>query len=128
MYMNKKNGNTRTIRYIFQTKDDVEYRILLFIWTLNKMGRLDFETIGKKNPEHTSGIRLINTYDSIKVFNTLKYIINLHKNEIEKLIISSIPKRVVFYKKLLDYLHIDNKNEIINGQKYLVAYLNKNME
>lgn len=121
-YEDKEYGNTRELRYDFHTKDNITYKILLSIWKNSKNGRIDFHTVSK-NANYTSAIELINAHDAIKVFNTLRHIIYLHKDDIEKLIISSIPERVKFYKKLLDHLHMSYKPEVINGQHFLFVTL-----
>lgn len=108
--------NSKSYRYSFITKDDVTYRILLTIYDKG-VGKIDFDTISK-NKDHISIISLINTGDVYRVMNTLKSIIDKHK-EINKLIISSSEERMKFYQKLLNYLKI--KNEYVDD--YLVGYL-----
>lgn len=108
-------------RYSFITKDDVEYRISLSIKN-NGDANINFDTKGLSNKDHSSMIFLINTHDTIKVFNTLKSIIDKHE-EIKKLIISSSEDRMVFYKKILDYMKIEN--EYIDDGYTLVGYLKK---
>lgn len=120
-YDNKKYGygNDYDYRYSFITKDDVKYRVMLFI---NSAGNTDvnFDTIGLNDKNHSSIIELINTGDSIKVFNTIKTIIYKHKDKIKKLIIGSTSDRIVFYKKLLDYMKIKNE---LHGSQRLIGYL-----
>ena len=123
MYEDSQDGNTRTIRYAFKTKDDVQYKILLNFWPLDKQARIDFHTVSKKNPNHTEVIDLINTHDAIKVFNTLRHIIYLHKNEIKKLVLTSTADRINFYKKMINYLHLTPETKIVNGQHFLFVNL-----
>lgn len=122
MYEDSQDGNTRRLRYEFKTKHDVQYKILMTIYTLNKSARIDFNTVSE-TPGHTSVIELINTHDAIKVFNTIRHIIYQHKDEIKKVVMSSIPDRTKFYKKMLDHLHLNNKAEVINGQDYIFVTL-----
>ena len=105
-----KFGTGKTYRYYFITKDDVKYRILLVIKDDGR-GKLDFDTIGLKNPEYDSIYDKINTKDSIKVFNTLKWIIFDKHKEIKKLIVSSGEERLIFYKKLLKYLGVETEED-----------------
>jgi hypothetical protein len=98
----------RTIRYEFTTKDNVTYRAMVHIWKKDKTARIDFDT-QSKNPKHRSIIGLINTYDALKVFNTLKSILEKHRAEFNKVIISTHPIRMPFYEKLLQYFHINYK-------------------
>jgi hypothetical protein len=115
-YKALSGGKIRTIRYEFITKDDVLYLILLNIWDRDRTARIDFHT-ESNNPEHRSIYQLINTRDAIKVFNTIKSILEKHKQEFDKLIINSAPERIEFYKKLLDYLHINYKPfQSVGGQ------------
>jgi hypothetical protein len=112
-----ESGN-HELRYSFITKNNIEYKILLFI-KKNGNASIDFDTIGLDNDDYSSMIWLINSHDSIKVFNTLKSIIYKHK-EIKKLEISSTEERIKFYKKLLDYMKIKNK---LLDDKHLIGYL-----
>jgi hypothetical protein len=98
----------RSIRYHFITKDNVEYDVLLGIYE-DGNARMDFNTRGLSNADHSSIIDLINTHDSIKVFNTLKSILNKHREEIKHLSMDSTPDRIEFYKKILNHLHINYK-------------------
>lgn len=107
----------RSIRYEFITKDQVTYKILLNIWKTDKIARMDFHTTSK-TPGHSSIIELINTHDAIKVFNTLKFILEKHRQEFQKLIIDSDPDRIKFYEKLLQYFHMNFEKK---GNHYLIA-------
>jgi len=118
------NSNIRTLRYEFTTKDDVTYKILMTIWVNQKQARIDFNTVSE-NPDHTSGIELINTYDTVKVLNTLKAIIYQHRNEIDKVLISSTSDRVKFYEKVLNHLNVKSTTRDVNGQPYITAILNE---
>lgn len=112
------NGQSiRILRYEFTTKDNVEYRVMVQIWKKDRVGKLDFMT-HSKNPEHSSIIQLINTHDAIKVFNTLKSIIENHRKEFDSLQIESSPDRIPFYEKLLKYFHVNYKKI---GSDYLLA-------
>jgi hypothetical protein len=119
MYQDSQDGEVRTLRYDFQTKDEVQYKILLTIWQLNKTARIDFNTVSKKNPEHNSVIELIGTHDALKVFNTIKHIIDIHKDDIQKLVITSLPGRLKFYEKMLNYFHLNYKAGNLSGQGFL---------
>jgi len=112
----------RSIRYEFITKDEVTYQVLISIWRKDRVGRIDFSTYSE-NPEHNSFLALINTHDAIKVFNTLKSIVEKHRKEIDELIMPSSPDRVKFYKKLLDYLNIKYKYANINYEGTIIATL-----
>jgi len=109
----------RELRYEFITKNDILYKIL---FTIEGDGeaRIDFHTIGIKDKNHNSIIDLINSNDSIKVFNTLKSIIFSHKEDINKLKLSSTRDRLIFYKKLLE--HIKIKYDDMGTE--LICYLN----
>jgi hypothetical protein len=96
---------TREIRYGFKTKDDVIYDIL-FIIDAKGTAEMHFATHG---PGVGDAIGLINKYDSIKVFNTLKSIIDKHKKDIKKLEFRAPPERNKFYAKILDYMKIKYK-------------------
>ncbi|MFW6281273.1 MAG: hypothetical protein ACOC1O_00555 [bacterium] len=111
---------SKIYRYSFITKKDIKYTVLL---TVRKNGeaRIDFDTRGLKDDKYDSVIHLINSGDTIKVLNTLKAIINNHKDDIDKLIISSTRDRIKFYKKILDYLNIEN---YMDGEKRLIGILN----
>lgn len=122
LYQDTQDGDVRTLRYEFQTKDNVTYKVLITLYVYPKLARLDFHTVSK-NPEHSSAIELINTHDAIKVFNTLKSIIYKHRDEIDKLLISSTHDRVKFYEKMLNHLHIKNVTRNINGQPFITANL-----
>lgn len=106
-------------RYSFFTKDNVEYRVLLDVWKKNNAGRLDFDTVSKENPEYNSNINLIGTHDSIKVFNTIKNIIDSHP-ELNILVADSIPERIKFYKKIFDHMGFNSK---IDQWGHLILYL-----
>jgi hypothetical protein len=94
-------------RYYFITKDNIRYEVSIEIYHKSRTGRIDFITKDlNQSGMFISLIDLIHTHDAIKVFNTLKSIIENHKHEIDHLIISSTQDRSIFYKKLLDYLHI----------------------
>lgn len=103
----KEYDNSKSYRYSFITKDDIKYRVLLSIRN-NGVGRIDFDTTSEKNIEHNSIFQLINTGDVYKVINTLKSIIDKHK-DVKELVISSSKERMKFYKKILDYMNIRNK-------------------
>jgi hypothetical protein len=107
----------REIRYEFITKDQVVYHVGIEIWKTDKVARLDFYT-SSKTPGHSSIIELINTHDAIKVFNTLKSILEKHKQEFQKLIIDSDPDRIKFYEKLLQYFHVNFEKK---NNHYLIA-------
>lgn len=113
----KEYNNSKSYRYQFITKDDIKYRVLFSIKN-NGVGRIDFDTISEKNIKHNSIFQLINTGDVYKVINTLKSIIDKHK-DVKELVISSSKERIKFYKKILDYMNIRNK--YIDG--VLIGYL-----
>ena len=100
----------KSYRMYFITKDDVKYRILLNI-NNNGIGKLDFDTIGLKNSNYDSVYDKINTKDSIKVFNTLRWILLDQHKEINKIMISSGKDRLVFYKKLLNFFNIETTED-----------------
>ena len=108
-------------KYSFRTKNDIEYRISFFI-KKDGTAKLDFMTEGK-DPKHNSFIQLINTGDAIKVFNTLKSIIEKHRQDIKKLIINSSPDRVRFYKRMLDHMKIRNELDPTYAGSMLYGYL-----
>jgi len=106
----------KSYRYSFITKDNIKYKVGLIIE--GEKGQIDFCT-DSKNKEHCSIIHLINTGDVYVVINTLKAIIDRHK-EIKKLIIDSTEDRMKFYEKLLKYMKI--KNKYVDG--HLIGYIN----
>jgi hypothetical protein len=122
-------ANSDSYRYEFITKDDVKYRILLNVNKKNKMGVLNFDTIGINNRNYSSMIHLINTKDSIKVFNTLKSIIYKHIDEIDKIGIYSTEDRIKFYKKLLEHMGIkvirESGEEYKEGDTIIIGILKK---
>ena len=105
-------------RYTFTSKDNIRYIIGLVVYTDNKTGKLDFlsSDLNSIHRNYNSN-ELINKYDAIKVFNTMKYIINHHRKEFTKLIVSSTEDRSKFYEKLLTYMNVPfkrkNENELI---------------
>lgn len=111
-------NSTDEYSYIFITKDKLKYRVLLIIRE-DGYAKMDFDVVGSGI---FSAIELINKYDSINVFNTLKSIIEQHKNEINKLIIHSTEDRNKFYKKLLGYMGI--KYNESNYGRTITAFLN----
>lgn len=113
----KKYKDSSHYRYSFITKDNIKYRILLGI--VNGVGTIDFDTVGLSDNKYNSIIHLINSHDSIKVFNTIKSLIFRH-NAIEKIKLSSTPDRITFYKKMLDYMKIKNK---IVSDDTLIGYI-----
>jgi hypothetical protein len=108
----------RTLRYNFESKDNTIYSILFQININTRTGRLDFMTGGT----HPSMYPLINNHDSIKVLNTLKSIIDKHRDQIDSLQIHSMPERLKFYEKILAHMNI--KYEYIDPQT-IIAFLNK---
>lgn len=114
----KTKGFSKFYRYSFITKDNIKYDILLSIKE-NGKAKIDFDTKGLDNENFSSIIHLINAGDTIKVLNTLKKIIDKHRKNIKKLIINSTPERINFYKKVLDYLNIEN----YKYDEYLVGIL-----
>ena len=94
---------TREIRYVFKTKDDVIYDILFLIEYVKGTAEMHFAARGAGVGET---IGLINKHDSIKVFNTLKSIIDKHKKDIKILELRSTPERNEFYTKILDHMGI----------------------
>jgi hypothetical protein len=105
LILNNKYDGYRMLRYDFKTKDQIRYMVQIIIWEKDREGRVDFST-ESKNPEHRSIYKLINTHDTLKVFNTIKTILFQHKTEFDTLIISSIPERMKFYEVLLRYFNI----------------------
>ena len=108
-------------RYSFVTKNGVEYHVSIAIKNKSE-AKIDFSS-GGENPDHRSFINLINTGDAIKVFNTLKSIIEKHKSEIKKLIMNSSPDRIRFYKRMLDHMKIRNELDPTYGGSMLYGYL-----
>lgn len=94
---------SKTYRYSFITKNRVKYRIFLSYRTTNHTAEIHFDTIGLDNKDYSSIGHKINTFDSFKVFNTIKSIINKHP-EIKKLSLSSDPERINFYEKMVKHL------------------------
>ena len=101
--------------YEFTTKNNVTY--IVYLWILNGMCKLDFET--KSNlKKHTSKSGKIGTYDSFRVFNTIKDIIYTNKHLMKKIIIEANRKeRLDFYIKLVEYM----------GLEYTISDIKKNM-
>lgn len=99
----KKYQDAISYRYEFITKDDVTYFIILRVNSKSRKGSIDFSTTDKE--KNYSFIHLINKHDAIKVFNTLKKIIQTQTNNIDYLILHSRPERLEFYKKIFDHLN-----------------------
>lgn len=106
----KYDDGDKTLRYEFTTKDDVIYKILLSFYPnasidneKTRVLRADFSTSGYKS----SSISLINMNDSIKVFATLKSLLDSHRSEFDKLFISSTPERIIFYKKMFTHMGME---------------------
>lgn len=108
-------------RYVFTTKDNLKYRVMLMIRE-NGWARIDFDVVGSGV---FSDIQLINKYDSIKVFNTIKSILEKHKPEIDTLVIHSTEDRNMFYKKLLKYMNIPYDD---SNSRTMLAFLNPSKE
>jgi hypothetical protein len=99
-------------RYSFITKDKIKYSVVFTILTDKRIGKFDFSTSDLNDSKFSyNPILLINKFDSIKVFSTLKEIVLKHKNEISKLIISSREDRIKFYEKLLTYMKVRYKKD-----------------
>jgi len=115
---NEKRGYSMTYYYEFNTKNEITYKITMSIRP-DRLGRIDFYTEKVGEWPNTSGY--LNTHDSIKVFNTIKSILEKNKDKIDTLILFSDKKRTIFYKKLLKYFNIKYK---IEGDNRIVATLN----